>query len=473
MSVTRLTRICATIGPASRAPARLEALIRAGMDIARLNFSHGEVDEHRETVRRIRAAAKKVGRLVAICQDLQGPRIRIGRLTADVRLAKRDRVHLVSGKRTGSAPAGMKTLPVTYAGLARDVKVGERILLKDGTIELKVRSVRRDGLIASVVRGGPVHSGCGLNAPDSILDVPALTKRDREHLKAGVAMGVDAVALSFVRDATDIKRARRLLTKEGSEALLIAKIERSAALDCLDEILMAVDGVIVARGDLGVECPLEQVPILQKQIIRESVRHDVFCVTATQMLESMIRASAPTRAEVSDVANAILDGSDVVMLSGETAVGAYPVEAVKTMARIARTVEAEGPPPAAPIAAPRGPDDFVPALARAAVELVQEAGATALVVVTESGHAAELLSAERPGRPIHAVVRDDGVARRLLFRRGVVPHVLRFRADEGAFTRSLQVLTGNGVLKKNEVVVLVGGTTAAHGVMNALKIARI
>ncbi len=473
MTTPRLTRICATIGPASRSPERLVELVRAGIDIARLNFSHGDVEQHAETVRRIRAASKRVGRPVAICQDLQGPRIRIGSLPENVRLAAGDRVHLRTGKRGGAAPTRARSLPVTYAGLAREVKSGARILLKDGTIELRVRSVRADGLLAEVVRGGEVHAGCGLNAPDSTLDVPALTRRDREHLKAGVRMGVDAVALSFVRDASDVTRARRLLAKEGSDALLIAKIERRAAIDALDGILAAADGVIVARGDLGVECPLERVPILQKGIIRDSVRHDAFCLTATQMLESMIRSPSPTRAEVSDVANAILDGSDAVMLSGETAVGDHPVEAVRTMARIARMVEAEGPPPAAPIAAPRSKDDFVPALARAAVELAAKAEASALVAVTESGHTAALLSAERPGRPVYALVGDAAVARRLLFRRGVEPRVLRFGADDDAFTRALETLRKEGALKRRDVVVLVGGTTAAQGAMNALRVVRV
>ena len=342
----RLTKICATIGPATQSVRRIEGLVAAGMDIARLNFSHGDVEFHRQVAGRVRRAARRAGRPVALLQDLQGPRIRIGKLPeGGLELCVGDLLLLSSGQAGASRlPPGTRSLPLTYPKLCQEARRGHRILLKDGTIRLRICSVHVGGLLTEVEQAARLTSGAGLNAPDSRLDVPALTRRDRDHLQAGLEMGVDAVALSFVRDRQDIRRARELMRRAGREALIVAKIERAEAMENLEEILKEADGVIVARGDLGVECSLEAVPMLQKQIIRQAIRSGSFVITATQMLESMTDHPTPTRAEVSDVANAVLDGSDAVMLSGETAVGRYPEEAVATMDRIARKVETAGRP---------------------------------------------------------------------------------------------------------------------------------
>lgn len=472
----RLTRICATLGPASSTPERLDALVAAGMDIARLNFSHGEPEEHARVLRSVRAAAKRAGRHVAVMQDLQGPRIRLGRVKdGAIVLSSRSIVRIVCGRKALGLVGDESMLTVEYAGLPRDVRPGERLLLKDGTVQLRVMRVRGHVVETRVERGGRLTTHAGLNAPDSRLRVPALTERDLDHLAAGVKMGVDAVALSFVRDANDVLRAREHLRSRGSKALVIAKIERAEALLNLDAILVAADGVLVARGDLGVECPVETVPLLQKDIIHRALEHGSFVITATQMLETMTHNETPTRAEVSDVANAILDGTDAVMLSGETAVGKYPDQAIATMDRIARAVEGsvhqEGLRVTRSASPPR---DFVSALARTAVELAELSGATALVPFTASGRTAALLSAARPSIPLFALTYDDRVCRRMSFYRGI-------RAERVPVSKSLDRLFAHGVkhllarklVRRDDVVVLIGGSRLAPSSANTLKVMRV
>ncbi len=471
----RLTKICATLGPATRDRAKIEQLLAAGMDLVRLNFSHGDLADHAKTVRNVRKAALGVDRPIGIMQDLQGPRIRIEKIEG--------KVDLVPGRRVALLPRGAKSpsardltpLPFTFGSLHRDVAVGARILLKDGTIELRVVESTAKSLVCEVVRGGAIGSGAGMNFPDSTLSVPALTARDREHIAAGVKMGVDAIALSFVRDADDIHRAREILRNARSEALIIAKIERSAALENLDGILEATDGVIVARGDLGVECSMEAVPLLQKEIIRRSIRSNCFVITATQMLESMIESSTPTRAEVSDVANAVLDGSDAVMLSAETAIGKHPAEAVGWMDRIAQAVEAESRIPVEPAIPPdTPPDDFIPAVAQSAVALAEQASAAAIMPFTFSGRAATTISMRRPAVPIYAFTPSDRIDRRLAFYRGVYARTLKKRsARDEMFQRGLDVLRADEILFPDQVVVFVGGYAMAHGAANTVKVHRI
>lgn len=475
----RLTRVCATIGPASREPAILARLIEAGVDVVRLNFSHGEVTEHAAAAAAVRTAADRAGRTVGVLVDLQGPRIRLGRLPAgEVTLEIGQGVALVAGRlRSGPAQgAGRRLLlPVTHDIHRQGVRKGHRVLLRDGSVCLRVVTAGKAGLSCRVERGGAVGSGSGMNLPDSRIDVPALTTRDRRHLQAGVEMGADAIALSFVRDAADIQRARRLLKRAGRELLVVAKIERREALDNLARIVESADGVIVARGDLGVECSLEEVPLLQKQIIRQSIQAGCFVMTATQMLESMIDRSRPTRAEVSDVANAVLDGSDAVMLSGETAVGRHPVAAVAAMDRIARRVEAECRVPVSreiPAGAP--PDDFVPALARSAVELADHSRARALVAFTWSGRMAQCLAAQRPTVPIHAFTPDPATSRRIIFHRGIDSRsVAKTRTREEMFDRGVATLREEGQVQPGDVLVLVGGFWEGHGVANTLKVMRV
>ncbi|MBI4878253.1 MAG: pyruvate kinase [Planctomycetes bacterium] len=467
----RLTRICATIGPATSPPRVIAALIAAGMDIARLNFSHGDVAGHARVVRAIRAAARRAGRPIAVLQDLQGPRVRVGRLGAAVELREGQRVLLGSAGARDAGPRALAALPLTYGRLHQDVAAGERILLQDGALELRVLSSAARGVSCLVERGGTVTSGAGLNAPDARLRVPLFTARDRRHLLAGAALGVDAVALSFVQDAGDVRRARRLLRRASSSALVIAKIERRPALDHLDAILAEADGVIVARGDLGVECPVESVPLLQKDIVRRAARAGAFVMIATHMLESMIERAVPTRAEVSDVANAVLDGVGAVMLSGETAHGRFPVQAVAAMDRIACAAERGA---AAVRPGPRpGPEaDLTVALCRSAQELAERCGARALVLSGARGREAQLLAAARPGAPILALAASERHARALTFLRGVVARAPRAgRKDRGE--GALRAFCSAGLLAPGEVVVEVGAREPEGAGAAILRLGRV
>jgi len=478
----RLTRIVATLGPSSRDRATVDALVAAGLDVARLNFSHGDEASHATLAALVHGAARRADRHVALLQDLQGPRIRLGSLAAvpgavaGALLLEAGRTVRLGGRAAGGADGKAPlALPTTFPALARDVRPGERLLLRDGRVELRIESIRAGVIRAVVSRGGEVRSGSGINAPDSRLSVPALTAKDRRDLAAGCRIGVDAVALSFVRDARDVERARRELRRLGSRALLVAKIERREAIEGLDGLLTAADGVMVARGDLGVELGPEAVPLLQKEILRQALVRHSFAITATQMLESMIEQATPTRAEVSDVANAILDGTDAVMLSGETASGRHPVAAVATMDRIARHVEhrvrIDLPPPSPPAAAPH---DFVFALAGAAVALAEQAGAKALLAFTESGRTAALVATFRPEVPILALTHDPGVARRLACWRGVTARLLPRQGDLARlFAVGLRRLEADGRLARGDVAVLVGGHALAPGGANTLQVARV
>jgi pyruvate kinase len=330
------TKIVCTIGPASRSPKILERLIRAGMDVARLNFSHGTPNEHGRTISDLRKIARRLGRPVAVLQDLAGPKIRIGPVrNGPVTLEAGASFTLTARK----VPGDERTVSLNYPGLVADVRKGDALLLSDGALELEVVGVEGRDILCRVVIGGPLNSYKGVNLPARTLRTPSLTAKDRADLRFGLSKEVDYVALSFVRDAKDIASVRRHMKRCGGSAPVIAKIEKHEALDNMDAILAAADGLMVARGDLGVEIPLERIPRVQKDLIRKSREAGKPVITATQMLRSMVDSPRPTRAEVTDVANAILDGTDAVMLSEETAVGKHPVEAVSMMARIAREAE--------------------------------------------------------------------------------------------------------------------------------------
>jgi pyruvate kinase len=473
----RLAKIVATLGPACTTPAVLEAMVASGLDVARLNFSHGDAAGHARTARALRAAASRVGRPVAILQDLQGPRIRLGLLPGDSACVDAgSRVDLVPER--GAAGRNVRrvaVLPTSYARLAREVRRGERILLRDGSVELRVVAARGARVRCEVVRGGEVRSHSGINVPDSRLATPALTSKDRRDLAAGVRMGVDAVALSFVRDARAVVETKALLRSLGSEALVVAKIERKEALRDLDAIVTAADGVMVARGDLGVELAPEEVPLLQKRIIRHALRAHSFVITATQMLESMVTNATPTRAEVSDVANAVLDGTDAVMLSAETAAGRHPVEAVAAMDRILCKVEegTNGELAGGLTGAPPG-DPLLHALAGAAVRLASQSCAKALVPFTVSGRSAAVLATWRPGVPIFAWTIDERVRRRLCFWRGVHPERLARSSDLAHMcgVASAELLR-RSLLAPGDVVVFLGGTSLKRGSSNTLKLHRL
>jgi pyruvate kinase len=404
----RHTKIVATIGPASRDPAILLQMIEAGMDVARLNFAHGTRDEHAETVRRVRRAAERVGRQVAVLQDLPGPKIRIGPLQNEIaELAVDDHVTFVCGP---EIEGNARRMSISWEGLASEVGVDDSIYLGDGAVRLRVEAVRPSEFeIDAVVEvGGAVASRQGVNIPAELSTLPSVPPRDLELLRFGESIDVDLVALSFVRNASDVTEIRR-----HTRTPLIAKIEKAQAIEEADEVIRASDCVMVARGDLGIELPIEDVPILQKQVLATAGAFARPAITATQMLDSMISSSRPTRAEVTDVANAILDGTDAVMLSQETAVGSYPVRAVETMARIAERTES-----IVPYAewnenrVHRDARDPAYTVAHNACAAVRQLRLAALVVPTLSGRSARLVSAHRPEVPIYALSPGKETIRR-------------------------------------------------------------
>ncbi len=415
------TKLVCTIGPVSSSPEMIERLIRAGLDVARLNFSHGTHDEHREVYDRIRAAEARVGRPVAIMQDLQGPKIRLGKIDGAVALVEGEEIVLSA---RGDFVGGPTRLPTTYPQLARDVRPGETILLADGRFELEAVEVKGDEVRARVVVGGEVTSNKGINLPSSDVSAPSLTDKDFEDLEFGLALGVDYVALSFVRVPNDVRVLRDAMERLGRVVPIIAKIEKPQAVEFLTGIVDVADGVMVARGDLGVELPPEKVPAVQRQCLRLARARAKIAVVATQMLVSMTRHPRPTHAEVSDVANAVYDGADAIMLSEETAMGLFPVRAVETMAALAQAAEQAGP---------EGrevrPDFFCDevrqehawAVSRAAVVLAEEIGASAIASFTQGGLGPRLMAAWRPRCDVLGIAYRDDELRRMAFFWGVRP----------------------------------------------------
>jgi len=470
----RRTKIVATIGPASADPAVLARMIRAGMDVARLNLSHGSRAAHARSIRAVRRASRAAGRPVGLLLDLQGPKLRVGEFVGGrIRLRAGDTV-ILTHRPVGGTP---QRIPVVYPRLLRDVRAGDRVLIDDGLVELRVRGREAGGLRCRVVVGGAVADHKGICFPGAHLSANPLTAKDRADLTFGLKQGVDFVALSFVRRAEDILRLRRLVRGARSVPLVIAKIERREAIDNLEDILDAADGVMVARGDLGVEYPPERVPVLQKRIIERASQKEVLVITATQMLESMVSAPRPTRAEASDVANAIFDGTDAVMLSAETAVGRYPDRAVQTMARIA--VEAEGY-----TALPRGPRrragesralaSPAHALAHTANHAAREIHARALVIFTHTGYSARLVSKARPSAPIIALTPLEATCRRLSLAWGVTGvRVPRWRTADGMVELGTRLLLARRLLRRGDWVVAMAGTTIRAGGTNLLRILQI
>jgi len=406
--VDRRTKIIATIGPASRDPEVLARMVEAGMDVARLNFSHGDHETHARTAELVRRASDRAGRPVALLQDLPGPKIRIGPLVDDtVELAVGDRVVFQCGS---DEPGSSHRLTVSWAGLARATGPGEVLYLADGAVRLRTSAVREGEceVEAEVEIGGTVSSRQGLNIPGPAADLPSVPEEDLDHLRAGLEIGVDLVALSFVRSPEDVLEVRR-----HTRIPLIAKIEKPQAVEHMSEIVRVADCIMVARGDLGIELPIEDVPIVQKRLIAEAGRQARPVVTATQMLDSMVSSSRPTRAEVADVANAILDGTDAVMLSQESAVGAYPVGAIEMMAAIARTTERTAPYQRwIETRVRRDERDPSYTMAHAACRAARELQLDALVIPTLSGRSARLVSAHRPDVPIYALSPGRETVRR-------------------------------------------------------------
>lgn len=468
----RKTKIVCTIGPASSKPEVIERLFDAGMDVARLNFSHGTWEEHRDVVRTVKELSAKKDRPVAILQDLQGAKVRLGLFRGgSATIHSGDQFTLTTREVEGTE----KIASITYDRLATEVKPGDQILIDDGLIHLEV--VRTDGVhvVCRVVQGGVLTNNKGLNLPGVAISVPAVTDKDLTDLEFGIEHEVDYVALSFVRTSRDVSRVKEHLRRRKVEIPIIAKLERPKALRSLDGILEVADGVMIARGDLGVEMPLEEIPLLQKEIIRKANQGGVIVITATQMLDSMIEHPRPTRAEVSDVANAILDGTDAVMLSGETASGAYPVEAVRVMAQVATGAE-RGLPPRAPFPHDPGkPLAFPDAISEAACRAAVETNARAIVAFTKTGATARLISRLRPATPVIAFGPDRRVQQRLCLYWGVIPKIMAPTAHVDEMIQKIdEALLVDGCAAKGDVVVIVSGAlVGVKGRTNLLTLHRV
>ncbi len=469
------TKIVATVGPATASRAGIEAILREGANVIRINFAHGSEETHREVVGWVRSVAAEMERSVAILADLAGPKIRIGTLPAPVTLEPGETVTLAP---EDELEPGDDALPSTYPGLAGDVSPGNRIILDDGRLELRVIDTAGTRVHAEVVHGGILHSHKGLNLPGVRVSAPALTRKDRQDLQLAAELDVDYVGLSFVQSPRDVDMLRERLP---DGLLIVAKIEKDVALEHLQEILDRTDAVMVARGDLGVELPFEQVPVAQKQIIQRANLFGRPVITATQMLESMISQSRPTRAEASDVANALFDGTDAVMLSGETAVGEYPVEAVRAMASIAGEIEktssfVEGPKYDVPIEnrLRAGATRTEHAIAAATVEAVRLLGAPVIVTLTRSGFTSRLVSSYRPPVPILGVCHDERVYRQLALVWGVIPHLCA--VEEPSYDQLLDgartFLLRHGLAAEGDRMVVTAGVPffAMKGTTNMLRV---
>ena len=466
----RRAKIVCTLGPATVSERRIRELIYAGMDVARLNMSHGTHEDHAEAYRLVREASDSIGRGVGIFADLQGPKIRLGTFADGPVQLRRGQRWTVS---TRDVPGDAEVGSTTYAGLPGDVGVGDPLLIDDGRVHLRVVEVDGEDVHTEVLVGGEVSNHKGINLPGVAVSVPALSEKDVADLRFALRLGVDSIALSFVRTAADVVDVRRVMDEEGLHVPVIAKIEKPQAIDHLDAVVDAFDALMIARGDLGVECPLEDVPFLQKEIIRRARVMAKPVIVATQMLESMIGAPAPTRAEASDVANAVLDGADAVMLSGETSVGDYPVTAVDTMARILESTEDHGLQHMNAIA--WNPRTRGGVIAKAAAEVGERVGARYLVAFTQSGDSARRLARLRQVIPVLAFTPLGSTRSQL----SVVWGVETFKTAPVEHTDEMvrqvdEALLETGRVEQGDLVVIIGGSPPGiPGSTNALRIHRM
>ena len=465
----RRTKIVATIGPATSSPEAILRLAQAGMDVARLNFSYGDYGLYAAVMARLRAAAAAVGRPLAILQDLSGPKLRVGEIPGgEVLLAVGDAVVL-----SAADPPAPGHLPLPVPELPRALQAGQRLLLSDGRLELRVLTTTDTEIRCEVTVGGLLKSHQGANVPDAALPIRAVTDKDLADLDFGLEHGVDWVAMSFVRDAEDLRPLRERMLARGRTAALMAKIEKHEAIDHLDEIIASADGVMVARGDLGIEVALDEVPILQKRIIARCNAAGKPVVTATQMLESMLTNPRPTRAEVSDVANAVLDGTDAVMLSGETAIGQYPVEAVGVMSRIVLQAEAAFDHHAYLERSRVTPcESITEAIAEATCALAEDLCAQAILTPTSSGRTARMVARHRQQAPIVAITDREATQRQLALSWGVFP-LLAPRGghtDELIATAITRATEAGFVVKGDRVIVTAGVPSGAPGRTNLIKV---
>ncbi|HUT74948.1 MAG TPA: pyruvate kinase [Armatimonadota bacterium] len=466
----RRTRIVCTLGPATDSRRVQHALIAAGMDVARLNFSHGTHQQHARNLASIRRLADELDRPVSILQDLCGPKLRIGEFAAGEVHLRRGQTFTLTPRAVTGDLAGVR---VAFPGLAQHLRAGERVMLADGAIELRVTSIADGDIVCRVVNGGALGSHQGLNLPDTVLPVGAVTRKDLRDLDFGLAHEVDWVAMSFVRSAEDLAPLRRRMKRRGRVVPIIAKIEKHEAVRTLDDILAAADGLMVARGDLGVEMPLDRVPGIQKDIIRRCNLAGKPVITATQMLQSMIASPRPTRAEVADIANAILDGSDAVMLSGETAVGKYPVRAARMMEKVARRAEGlldfDAIRREKSLIVSTTPTD---AISESCVAIAHDLGAKAILVSTSSGHTARMVSKNRPRAPIIAVTSSAQTYRRLPLIWGVRPLlVAASRNTDQMLARAQTAAKAHGYVKDGDLVVISAGVPVGiPGHTNLIKV---
>jgi pyruvate kinase len=448
------TKIICTIGPSTSSGKTLASLIKAGMDVARLNFSHGTHDEHSQYIRHIRKLSLELNKPVMILQDLQGIKIRIGKVAGEsIRIKKSQKIELKPGKGTSTGD----TLFVSYDALLKDLKKGQRILLDDGLIQLRVTEKIEGSVIATVKEGGILTANKGVNLPDTAISLKPFTDKDRDDLAFGIKNGVDAVALSFVLDPGDIRMVKEWLNNNNSTIPVIAKIEKPEALFHIDEIIKASDGIMVARGGLGVEVPQDEIPVIQKHLIRKANELRKPVITATQMLESMREHIRPTRAEITDVANAVIDGSDALMLSAETSTGKYPVQAARLMKKIIRTTEKKI---ASSIVSPAlfnrtSEDRLSNAVADAAVRAADDMDAKCITAFTRSGFTALLLSKFRPSAPIIAFTPDEAVMREMSLYWGVRPHFMKLLKNTDEMVYEVEkALIGLKLAQESDLIVI-------------------
>jgi pyruvate kinase len=462
----RRTKIVATIGPASGTVAGVSALVEAGMNAARLNLSHGSREEHAEGARLVREAEASSGRPLALIADLQGPKLRIGELAGPVTLTRGDEIVVVGQESTRNGE-----LPIQPSVIGEVLQPGHEVLIDDGLIRLRVERVKAGRAQCAVLAGGVVSAHKGVNVPGVPVPIPSLTRKDMDDLEFALELDVDYIALSFVRSAADVRDLKDLVAQAGSKASVIAKIEKAEAIDALEAVLEETDAVMVARGDLGVEIGPELVPLLQKRIIVAALARGKPVITATQMLETMIHQPEPTRAEASDVANAILDGTSAVMLSGETAIGEFPIEAVATMDRIARAVEPSlGYRHQLPEASEN--PTVGQAMSNAACDLAETLQASAMLVPTFSGRTASAVARLRPRRPVLGLTHHEYAWRQMALEWGVIPLRIPECADvEELWQRSVEAARESGVVRRGDQVVITAGTAVnIPGSTNVIKV---
>ena len=468
----RQTKIVATLGPATDDPEVLAKVLGAGVDVARLNFSHGDADEHRRRARAVQAASAKLGRQVALLGDLQGPKIRIASFREHSVLLREGEAFDLNPE-LGEGGGTERAVGLAYRGLHRDVRRGDFLLLDDGRIELEVEQVTDQVIHSRVLIGGPLSGRKGLNRRGGGLSAPALTGKDKADIQLAAELGIDYLAVSFVKDADDLNEARGLLLEAGHDAAVVAKIERTEAIANITDIMWASDAVMVARGDLGVEIGDAALAGVQKDILRRAGELDCVIITATQMMETMVERPMPTRAEVLDVANAVLDGTDAVMLSAETAVGHYPVQVVESMDRICRGAEAHWATHA--LAAPEQAFERVDeAIAKSAVYTANHFRIKAIAAFTESGASAMWISRVRSHLPLYAITGSEATARRVALYRGVHPILIPGGAAAGSERRVLDRLQDMGAVTVGDLVMFtLGDEPGMPGGTNTMKILRV